>query len=320
MTYPIYSQPLDFLHVAVGVIKNQRGEILLAQRGATTHQGGLWEFPGGKVEKGESVQQALVRELQEELNITVQTCEPLIKIRHHYPDLSVLLDVWEVSEFSGDAHGHEGQPIVWAAADQLAAYAFPAANLPILRAVQLPACYAILDDSVSNDLIADFKTLLAQQIKLIQLRLKNSSAQDVQQFLQHAIPLAADSGTKLLLNSAAQHTANFTGLGLHLTGNDLMGLNSRPKIQGWLAASCHNLAQLQQAEKLGVDFAVLAPVLKTASHPETAALGWEQFAALIEQVNFPVYALGGLSRAEVKTARQHGGQGIAGIRTFLNLT
>jgi 8-oxo-dGTP diphosphatase len=309
--------PTDFLHVAVGVIKNPSGDILISQRVAKVHQGGLWEFPGGKVEAGESVRQALTRELQEELAIQVQQAEPLIKIHHHYPDISVLLDVWLVEQFSGMAHGHEGQAIRWVPANELANYAFPAANLPIIHAAQLPSFYAILDDANPADLISNLNKILSKGIQLIQARLKNLSALAVAEFLQQALPLCEQYGAKLLLNSAVKNAENFACAGLHLTSADLMRLNSRPEIQGWLAASSHNLAQLQQAEKIGVDFAVLAPVLKTETHPNATILGWEQFANLVAQVNIPVYALGGVTSVDKNLARESGGQGIAGIRTFL---
>lgn len=123
------------IHVAVGVIVNARGEILIALRPEHSHQGGLWEFPGGKVEAGETVQQALQRELREELGLEIESLRDCVEIRHDYPDKSVLLDVWWVDRFSGKPLGREGQPIRWVAAHQLREYAFPAANQPIIDAV-----------------------------------------------------------------------------------------------------------------------------------------------------------------------------------------
>jgi len=124
------------IHVAVGVIVDREGKILIARRSAQLHQGGLWEFPGGKVEFGESVQCALGRELAEELAIEVSCCRPLIKIAHDYADKSVLLDVWWVEGFTGKARGAEGQPIAWVGAGQLSDYQFPEANKAIVLAVQ----------------------------------------------------------------------------------------------------------------------------------------------------------------------------------------
>lgn len=311
------SEATNFLHVAVGVIKNADGQILIAQRPAQVHQGGLWEFPGGKVETDESVVQALRRELQEELGITVERCEPLIKIRHHYHELSVLLDVWSVESFFGVAAGCEGQLVRWVSVNALENYDFPAANLPIIHAAQLPCFYAILDDADPAQLMANLSKILTKEIKLVHARLKTLSMQAVEAFVSQALPLCQQYQAQLLLNSATKKTAQHQGMGLHLTSYDLMQLTERPDITGWVAASCHNLAQLRQAEKIGADFAVLAPVFKTSTHPTAQTLGWELFAQLVAEVNIPVYALGGLSCEDKDIAKALGAQGIAGIRTFL---
>jgi 8-oxo-dGTP diphosphatase len=128
------------LHVAVGVIVDSQNQVLISQRANSAHQGGLWEFPGGKVEPGETVQQALQRELQEELDIAVAGSEPLLEVSYDYPDKSVLLDVHVVRDYDGKARGLEGQPIAWVIPAALADYTFPAANQPILEAVQKLFC------------------------------------------------------------------------------------------------------------------------------------------------------------------------------------
>ncbi len=124
------------VHVAVGVISDGADKILVSRRAEHLHQGGLWEFPGGKVETDESVRAALQRELLEELAIEVVDCAPLITIAHDYTDKSVLLDVWWVEAFQGEPHGREGQPLRWVEAVELRSLAFPAANLPIIVAVE----------------------------------------------------------------------------------------------------------------------------------------------------------------------------------------
>jgi 8-oxo-dGTP diphosphatase len=126
----------NLIHVAVGVIADEENNILIALRPDNTHQGGLWEFPGGKVELNENVEQALARELYEELAISVLTSRPLIKIQHDYGDKSVLLDVWWVEKFTGLAEGKEGQPIRWVNVNTLLDYQFPAANVEIVQCVQ----------------------------------------------------------------------------------------------------------------------------------------------------------------------------------------
>jgi 8-oxo-dGTP diphosphatase len=124
------------VHVAVGVILNASGQILITRRAADSHQGGLWEFPGGKVEPGEELAIALGRELREELGVEVGRTSPLLTVRHDYGDKQVLLDVHVVWEFGGKPDGLEGQPLAWVEPGALRDYAFPAANLPIREAIE----------------------------------------------------------------------------------------------------------------------------------------------------------------------------------------
>lgn len=121
------------LHVAVGIIINAKDEILVAQRAAHKHQGGCWEFPGGKVEDGESVFTALQRELKEELDIHILDATPLLKIPYQYPDKTVLLDTWVIKNFKGEARGIEGQPIRWVLRSKLQQLSFPDANRLIIE-------------------------------------------------------------------------------------------------------------------------------------------------------------------------------------------
>jgi 8-oxo-dGTP diphosphatase len=304
------------IRVAVGVIKNPQGQVLIALRDNTRHQGGLWEFSGGKIESHETAEQALKRELKEELGIEVISATPLITINHDYPDKAVQLIVFLVEQFSGEAHSAEGQRIEWVNVQDLKHYAFPAANLPIITAATLPPYYAIVDDSEPSLLMTKLQTLLAKGLKLIQARLKTLSPEASHAFIQQAYALCQQHGALLLINSAVAQADKLTD-GVHLTSCDLMAMQSRPVHVQWLAASCHNLEQLQHAEQIGVDFVVLAPVLATQTHPDTAPLGWQQFAELVQQCNLPVYALGGQRLAYLSTAQHAGGQGIAAIRAFL---
>lgn len=123
------------VHVAVGIIINSEQQILLAKRHGHLHQGGKWEFPGGKVETGETVTQALIRELKEEVALTATDSSAFMSISHDYPDKQVLLDIHLVTQFNGTAHGEEGQEIAWVDKTQLKDYEFPEANLPILEKI-----------------------------------------------------------------------------------------------------------------------------------------------------------------------------------------
>ena len=126
---------MTVVHVAVGVILNDVKQILITRRSPHSHQGGLWEFPGGKVEPGETLEQALLRELNEELGIEVGKSTRLLQVHHDYGDKAVLLDVCVVWEFVGTARGLEGQAMEWVALANLGDYKFPAANEPIVEAV-----------------------------------------------------------------------------------------------------------------------------------------------------------------------------------------
>jgi 8-oxo-dGTP diphosphatase len=306
------------LQVAVGVVKNAAGQILISLRDRSLHQGGLWEFPGGKIEHLETAEQALSRELKEELDITVENASPLITIEHQYPDLAVQLHVFLVEQFSGYARGCEGQLFKWVTPDELDHHEFPAANRPIVTAARLPPYYAILDDADESRLMINLRKILDQGVKLIQARLKTLPRHSVERFVERAYPMCQRQGALLLMNSAVEAAYGLDVNGIHLTSRHLMALDKRPETIEWVGASCHNLQELRHAQAIGVDFAVLAPVLQTKTHPGAQALGWQQFADLVSRINLPVYALGGMSLPCLSAARQAGGQGIAAIRAFLD--
>ncbi len=309
----------SLIHVAVGVVRNGRGEILIARRPPHVHQGGLWEFPGGKLETGESVQQALARELDEELGIQVDRLQPLIRIPHAYADRRVLLDVWQTDSFRGQAMGREGQPIRWVSKDALERFSFPRANHAIIRALQLPDRYLVSGDYRDMD---DFGFRLGQAlqrgIRLLQFRDRHCSHEDLRQRVPLMLARCHRVGARLLLNGARPELVMALAAdGLHLTSAQLHDYTHRPLGKQYLlAASVHDQAQLQQALKLEVDFVVISPVQATVSHPGAAVLGWEGFAALAAAATVPVYALGGMEEKHIPLARQHGGQGIAAIRAL----
>lgn len=134
------------IHVVAAIIWNpEQTALFLAKRPDDKHQGGLWEFPGGKVDEGESSEQALLRELHEEVDIQVTMAAPFSTIRHDYGDKSVVLEFWSVTEFSGTPVGKEGQQTQWVDAAKLEEYDFPEANQPVVKAlVALAASKALM--------------------------------------------------------------------------------------------------------------------------------------------------------------------------------
>ncbi|KAA0694936.1 8-oxo-dGTP diphosphatase MutT [Halopseudomonas laoshanensis] len=326
------------IHVMAAVIRRADGSILIAKRPDAAHQGGLWEFPGGKLEEGEPRLDGLARELQEELGIHITNARPLIDIRHDYPDKSIRLDVWSVSAFSGEAHGAEGQQVRWVAPQDLGQYAFPAANKPIVLAATLPQRYLITPDNYDADqLITGLGVASGLGVRMVQLRQTELSQTD---YANLATTLMAKTGEAVMwilkgeqppLKGSGWHVTSAQLRELHAvgwckgkrfaTGPSLLQsadeLERRPECEetwdGLLAASCHNAEELQMANDIGADFVTLSPVLPTQSHPGAAHLGWDRAAELAAMANMPVYLLGGLSLDDLERAQEIGAQGIAGI-------
>lgn len=302
------------IHVAAAVISNARGEVLISLRHAQAHQGSLWEFPGGKVEAGETALQALRRELHEELGIDLRAARPLIRIPHRYPDQAVLLDVWRVTAFSGEAHGREGQPFQWVAPAQLPDFDFPAANRPIISAARLPDRYLITPEP-GADFFARLDQAFAAGIRLVQLRAKQLPERDYADLARAVCARARQHGADVLLNTDPALVAEIGAAGVHLSAQRLRALDRRPLPAGlWVAASCHDADELALAARVGCDFAVLGPVQPTASHPGAPHLGWVRLRGLTEKTTLPVYALGGMTVADIEAAWRAGAQGIAAIR------
>ncbi len=306
------------IHVVAAAVFNARGEVLIALRPPHVHQGGLWEFPGGKVEPGESAEQALSRELEEEVGITVRRARPLIQVQHDYGDKSVFLDVWRVEDFAGEPHGREGQPVRWQAPGQLREGDFPAANGPIVRAVQLPDTYLITPEPDAADaFLRHLEERMVAGIRLVQLRTKTLADSDYRNLAKEALELARQQGARLLLNSSPELAVELYADGVHLSSARLMALTKRPLGKDkWVAASCHNEAELRHAGAIDCDFVVISPVLPTASHPDAATLGFDGLSRLCRLATMPVYALGGLGRRHLPQAFAAGAQGIAGIRAL----
>ncbi|WP_304300064.1 thiamine phosphate synthase [Chromatium okenii] len=335
------------LHVMVGIIRDANGRVLISQRPPQVAHGGCWEFPGGKVERGETPEQALARELAEELGIQVVSSQPLRVVRHVYPPQTVLLDVRQVTDFVGIPHGREGQPLAWQLPTALDPSVFPAGDRPIINLLRLPPLLQITDGAKSllfekspqppfakgglfspsfcqrNDFFSSplwkrgVRGDLSKKDLLLQLRAHDRTDAEYNHLARQLFARCEQHGVRLVLNRAPDCVINVPHHGLHLTSHLLMTLTERPgSATELIGASCHDAAQLAQAERLGLDYALLSPVQKTASHPDATPLGWARFAELVESLALPVYALGGVTPADVPLAQSHGAHGIAGIRGF----
>lgn len=308
------------VHVAAAaIVSRDRREVLIARRPSNVDQGGLWEFPGGKLAPYETGFEALRRELHEELGVEIQRAQPLIRVHHEYPDKHILLDVWQVHEFSGEPFGREGQAVRWVPMEELVNYPFPAANLPILRAVMLPTEYLISGEESEDDaFLAKLKRALREDgVGLVQLRAKGLERDAYLVRAEKALALCREHEARLLLNGDPDLLNAVDADGIHLTSARLMELERRPIAEGkWLSASTHDRGQLEQAARIGCDFVTLSPLRTTPTHPDAAPLGWHDFQQLVETAGMPVFALGGMTRHDANHARAVGAQGIASIRDF----
>ncbi|MCC5087744.1 Nudix family hydrolase [Xanthomonas campestris] len=306
---------LRSIHVVAGVITDARGRILLTRRTETRDMPGLWEFPGGKREPGETSEQALVRELNEELGIDAHVGAWVMDVPQLYPDKRLRLEVREITGWKGSPRGREGQAMTWVAADKLARYSMPPADVPVVGVLRQPDRYLITpepqDDAVWLDGV---EQALQQGIARIQLRAPAVDPARWHALVHQVMGLRGRQRAQWLLNRDIG-LASELGIGVHLGSEQLATLTERPlPADQPVAASCHGLEDLRHAQRLGCDFAVLGPVQATASHPGATPLGWEGFETLREQVSLPIYALGGMQPGDVREARAHGAQGIAAIR------
>jgi 8-oxo-dGTP diphosphatase len=306
------------LHVAVAVVQDDDGRVLLSRRAPASHQGGLWEFPGGKLEPGETLMRALRREIEEELGLIVHRHSPLIQVRHDYPDRSVLLDVHRIDAYSGTAEGREGQPLAWVRPAEMADYPMPAADRPIVSALRLPDRIMITggDPADTASFMLNLERALDAGITLVQLRTPGLDERRYRDLAAQVLSRCRERGVQLLFNAAPAVAQELGADGVHLNRHRLMALHQRPLgPDRWICASCHNLQELRRAEAIA-DFALISPVLPTESHPEAAPIGWPGFGRLAAAARIPVYSLGGMLPGMVAEARHHGGQGVAAIRGF----
>lgn len=343
--------PESRLHVAVAVIIKD-GRVLISKRAHNVHQGSLWEFPGGKVETGETITEALFREVKEELGIIIKKSRPLIKLVYDYPDKSVLLETRIVTVFDGKEYvfnsavkqqfGLEGQRVEWLALENLNDYQFPQANKAIINALNLAQCYLITPDCEPEpghirQFIEQFSNSL-QLNSLVQLRIPSLfDNKEPDKLVKILCAIAQKRNVRVLANSSmikfnrTQFDIMAITAGIHLTSVHLHepflcedGLYKEDFIKSYrqrfpekiIAASCHGLKDIERANQLGLDFIVISPVQHTTSHPEQKSLGWEQFKLLTDMAEMPVFALGGMSKNDIVQAQNNGAQGISAIRSL----
>jgi 8-oxo-dGTP diphosphatase len=303
------------VHVVAGVIRDARDRILLARRTEGRDLSGLWEFPGGKVEPGETPEAALARELNEELGIEATVGAPLIDVPQRYPHKRLRLDVREIAAWTGMLRSLDGQALSWVPPRKLADYPMPPADRPVVAALLQPADYLVTPLPDDDDAwLEGLRRSIANGVRRVQLRAPGLDPARWRALVAEAALVCRRREVEALVNGDAD-LAREHGLGLHLRAHQLPGFDPESRVPGKpFAASCHDAGDLQRAKALGCDFVVLGAVRPTPSHPGVAGLGWEGFAALREDSDLPIYAIGGLGRGDLADARAHGAQGIAAIR------
>lgn len=317
---PAPAEPKPVLHVMAAVMLDALGRVLLAQRPAGKHLAGMWEFPGGKVEPGETPMAALARELREELGVTLLRGEPLIRVPIHYPERELLLDAWQTGQWEGEPQSLEGQALQWLPPEQIDPAILAPADRAIVQALRLPPRYAITPADVRPEQRSLWFERIGQAIErsrqLVLLQLPLWPHELVRELAAGLLPLARRHGSQLLLCGDIEG-ARTLGIGVQLKGRQLATLSERPlPLSHLIGASCHAAADLAHAEQLAADFATLSPVAATHRHLKTPPLGWPAFATLAEAAALPVYALGGVTPAQIALARANNGQGVAGTSGF----
>ncbi len=305
------------LPVVAAVIRGGDGRILIARRPEHLDQGGLWEFPGGKLEAGESQREGLYRELDEELGIRVSNATPLLQITHDYPARRVVLHVFEVTRWQGEPVGREGQPLRWVEPEALLDHAFPAANLPIITAARLPRWCLVTPEPSPADAprwLQQLETAVEAGARLVQLRAPGFTAGDYVTLAQAAIARVHARGGRILLNADPALALALGADGVHLNAGRLRAAAGRVLPAPLLvSAACHDDDELGLARALGCDFVLVSPVAETSSHPGVAPLGWAGLERLARGAQLPVYALGGMTSASLPLAVAAGCVGVAAI-------
>jgi 8-oxo-dGTP diphosphatase len=304
------------IEVAAAVLQRIDGSFLLAQRPANKVYAGYWEFPGGKIEPGETAAEALTRELHEELGIDIVRQYPWITRDYDYEHAAVRLRFYRVNEWSGDLHGRENQQFAWQWPGALTVAPLLPANGPILSALALPVRYGISNagEVGVQTFLRRLELALHSGLRLIQIREKTMSSATRSELAKRTLELARRHAAYVLINGDEELAKRLGARGVHLTAADLMQARERPRFE-IVGASCHDEFELERAAQLGLDFVVLGPVHETPTHPGAATLGWPRFAKLLEGYPLPVYAVGGLRQGDLQEAWAAGAHGIAAIRS-----
>ncbi len=293
--------------VAAAVLLRPDGSFLLGQRSPGTFYPGYWEFPGGKVEAGETPRQALVRELAEELEIVVRRAHPWVVREFEYEHAHVRLHFFRVTAWEGELRDHVHAALEWQRPGETTVAPMLPANAPILKALTLPASCALTRAGQvgAERQLADLEGALGRGLRLVLLHEPALEAAHRAAFLRRAVALCRGSGARVLIDGTAEEVGAVGADGLCLPASALAVTNDRPPFP-WVAAACNDPADLARAARLAVDFAVLGPMPATAGAPGP---DWARLAEWLGRCPLPVYA-GGPTGGDRDAALATGAQGI----------
>ncbi|MBI4193913.1 MAG: Nudix family hydrolase [Betaproteobacteria bacterium] len=303
------------LEVAAAVVLRDDGRFLLAQRPPGKVYAGYWEFPGGKIEDGESAEHALRRELHEELGIDVERAYPWITRDYDYAHAAVRLRFFRVVAWRGEPHGKEDQRFSWESAPAVTVSPLLPANGSVLRALALPPVYGISNAAAlgMDPFLHRLERALKEGLRLFQIREKTLADEALLALATRSVALARRYGARVLINGDFMLAERLGADGVHVTATQLSQIATRPDFD-IVGASCHDAAELGRAAEMGADLAVLGPVLATPTHPRTAGLGWDKFRVLVRNCPLPVYALGGMRLQDLDVAWRSGAHGVSMMR------
>jgi len=307
---------MKIIKAVVGVLRNESGQLLIAKRQDHQFMAGFWELPGGKIEDGETTEETIIRELNEELGIKVNALSLHQTMQHTYADRTVELCIYNIDQYQNTPLGIEGQQIAWVSIQDLKNYRLLPTMKTFISSITLPNKYWITPSTnhQSESWMKKFDEKITQDISLIQLRSKTMLDNH---FIAELHDKCKQHNVKLLINTIDKSFDEPHCDGWHITTGEMLKLNKNPCDENkLLGASTHSLDEALKAQEIGADFVVISPVQATQTHPDTIPIGWKAAEEVVRKLNIPVYFLGGMGLEDLDKTLKIGAQGIAGVSAF----